>query len=673
MWLTDESFIITSAHEPLSFLRRSGRDNIRADENYARLHTEETVLKLKKLGLTLFRFHFHKGCGYEMEREDRERTKEFIALCHKHELKVQIYIQFGTLMPETYRVEEPGYDDWIMRDENGSPITLLYSHQNFRNHPCPNRPGYWEHLKKIIKEGVADCGADAVGFDNVSWAEEPDVCHCDECKKAFARYLADKYPTQAAAKARFGHGSLGYITPPVWNYYNNHFNLTEIRQPVMQDWNDFRVLSLKKRVDEMYAECKKYNPDVVVEINAFRQTGQNSTFVSGLYETDLASGCDAFWSEMEPDPGYADGLLHHKVRAYKACRAMGKLLFTGHGEYDRGSGRSAHLLAMSESMVYQYGSVNCLRMLNNFLPADDGDAPHLPLKKFADDNRSVYMAEPVSFAHVYESRASLSNSNFESHYANILMQQVLLREKIPYAILHDLGEIGNCKTIILPGTMCMSKVEIDALAGFVNSGGGLVLTGNAGDFDEEYRAWMDQSLKARLGIAEKCRGGMVSVGGGLWPVVVEKGGYAAAGVGKGRVAAFPRMSSKNDFNTYDWTPNAFEQSQIWVRHKSWEAPRDMRRIADAIRWTLDYDLPVVVKAPEPVVCELTETAGAKYLHLLNYDADNPAKAVIATFRDKINSAELISPFTGEASELIVTGGNSVVIDSFDIYAIVKVE
>jgi len=681
MDLRKDGFVITSAHEPFSFLQRSGRDNIKLSGNYDRLHTEETIMELKAMGLTMLRFHFHKGFGYETEKEDRERTREFCKLCRKHGLHVQLYIQFGTLMPETYRVEEPDYDDWIQVDEAGKPITLLYSHQNFRNHPCMNRPGYWEHLKLILREAIVDCKAEAIGFDNVSHGEEPDVCHCDVCKKQFTNFLKSRYPEKSSIKARFGHEHLDHIAPPVWNYFNTQFNLTEIRQPGLQEWMEFRALSLKKRVVEMYKLCKELNPDIFIEINAFRQTGQNSTFITGLYETDLSEGCDGFWSEMEPDPGYAGGLLHHKIRAFKSARAMDRLLFTGHVGGGLGNDPEPikkHLLAVSESMVFQYGCVNGVGLIRNYVPVKNNHPPYIPLLQFSKTNREMYMADPMPLIHVYESRASLSNSNFESHYANILLQQALLREKIPYAIIHNLDRIENYRAVALPGTMCMTDAEIQKITEFVNDGGGLILTGNAGDFDELYKGMEDQSLKSRLGIAEFTRGETKPLGSGsLWENGVDKGSLYMTGVGKGKVATFPRLESQCDFDSYDWTHRAFAQSHIWVGRDSWEAPYDMHRIGAAVRWILHNDLPVVVNAPEAVVFEMTGKGNIRYLHLLNYDTSKSARSVTLSFKENIQSAILFVPHKGEEKTLSIlpasSGGRpSIVIDEVEIYTVVKI-
>jgi hypothetical protein len=677
--LLDGAYVITSVHEPHAFYKRSGRDTIRLGETYEALHTEETVLELKRLGLTMLRNHYHKGMGFEAERKDRERAAKLTALCHKHGIYVQAYIQFGTLHPETYKAEEPDYEDWPMRDRNGNPITLLYGHQNFRHHPCPNRPGYWAHLKRVTKEAIIDAKVDAVGFDNVSWAEEPDVCHCGACKAGFTTFLKERYPTDEAATGRFGYPVLDYIIPPAWNFYNHHYNLTELRQPVLQEWAEFRCLSLKRRVDEMYAYCKSLNPDVLVEINAFRQTGQNTAFTQGLYLTDLAAGCDAFWGEMEPEPGWhvsrgesksakaslqempghkskgvQNGRLYHKARAYKTLRALGKLFFTSFGHYNHGdAGEKAQLLAMSESMAFQGGCLNKVHILNRYTPMA-GDPLHKTLREFSLRNRALYGAEPVAAVHVYESRASLSYSNFNAHYENILLQQTLLRKKIPYAILHGLDDLSGCRAVALPGTMCLTEGEIGKLVAFARNGGGLILTGDAGDFNERYVFLEERSLRARLGFGSR------DVKDSLL-------------IGRGKAAAFPKLDSPSNFASYEWAYKAFEQPQIWAGHESWEAPHNMEELAGALRWALNHDLPLEVSGPEPLIAELTAAPGKQILHLLNYDVRNPARAVTVRFGEPVKSARLHNPFTGDVRPLELAADNTAVVDRVDIYVVVEAE
>ena len=365
---------------------------------------------------------------------------------------------------------------------------------------------------------------------------------------------------------------------------------------------------------------------------------------------------------MEPEQGYKEGILTHKIRAFKNVQSIDKILFSGNWWNGNESTRKDYTLALSESMVYQYGSINCISVMNNYVTVKNINLPHKPLWKFSQDNRDIYLATPIPFVHVYESRASLSYSNFESHYANILAQQIFIRENLPYGILHNLDNINECKVIMLPGTMCMSEVEADKLVKFVNDGGGLIITGNSGENNENYRALRERSLLSKLGLAGKST-----------PLFT--------GIGLGRVAVFPRLSSKNDFETYDWVyrPMAgygpLEQSQVWVKHKSWEAPYDMRKIADAIRWARHNELPANISAPEAVACELTqdESGNTLYLHLLNYDTKNIAKGICISFGRNIKSAVLTLPENGSSVPLTVLSQNSVVIDTLDIYAMVTIE
>ena len=199
----------------------------------------------------------------------------------------------------------------------------------------------------------------------------------------------------------------------------------------------------------------------------------------------------------------------------------------------------------------------------------------------------------------------------------------------------------------------LSEKEIDRLIAFVENGGGLVLTGNSGDFNEQYRGLKQRSLKSRLGVADIAA-----------PCCVP--------FGKGRVAVFPRLTSPHDFPTYNWTYQPFEENQIRVKFESWEAPDNMKQLAGAIKWAAGYALPVVVEGPESLVCELTKDGDVEYLHLLNYDYENCAKGVVATFQREIKQAKLINPLTGECSVLPVIGGKSVAVNDVEVYMIVEV-
>ena len=650
----DDGFVLTSTHEPLIFWRRTGRINVNSANDWEAFHSEESVKQLRAMGLSMLRLYFHKGFGFEIEQENREKARDYIKLCHKHGLKVQTYIAFQSAVSETTRAEAYDYDDWIMRDEHGQPLNLWFNHQNFRNLPCLNRDGFWENLKKATYASIVECRADAIGYDNVSWSVEPVVCLCDVCKKEFVLFIKSRYPTSADAIDRFGHDKLDNIEPPRWNYYANHLNLTEITQPVIQEWIEFKTATLHKRIKQMYDYCKSLNPDVLVEINACMQTGQNCAFHMGIYENDLSDGCDAFWNEVDPFPGYRDGKLLHKARVYKTIGAMGKIVFTGHGYGGVNPNANEYLLALSEGMAFQKGTINCIHLIDTYKVVKKENPLHMPLLNFSKANRKLYNAKPVAFAHIYESRSSLVYSNFESHYANILMNQVLLRQKIPYSVIHSLDNIDKCKVIILPGMSCLSMAEIDKIVAYVENGGGLVLTGKAGDYNENFRGLADKSLKARLGIAG------------------ETAPYAAS-FGKGRVVMYPRLSSAHDFDSYDWVYRPFEESQVRVKFESWEAPENMHQLAGSIKWAANYDLPVVVEAPEVLVCELTQDGDTKYLHLLNYAPNTPAKGVQVSFKEKIKSAALLSPITGESKELKVIDSHSIAVNTVEIYEILKVE
>ena len=59
---------------------------------YNKRMSEETVIKLKEMGVTLVINHYFKGYGIKGEGEYMENTRRFAELCHKHGLRVGAYI-----------------------------------------------------------------------------------------------------------------------------------------------------------------------------------------------------------------------------------------------------------------------------------------------------------------------------------------------------------------------------------------------------------------------------------------------------------------------------------------------------------------------------------------------------------------------------------------------------
>jgi hypothetical protein len=446
MWAKEDGFVLAIDHEPLSFLRRAGYATVKQEQRFLGLHNEETVKSLAENGGDLVRMHFYKGSGYEVETEERLLTKDFVDKCHKHGVKVQLYVQFGTISQETMMAEQPDMLDWVQKDADGRPITLVYGHQGFRYYPCFNSHGYWDYLEMILKDGILNYNADAIGLDNITTGEEPAVCQCDNCKKAFISYLKDKYrpdtPEGAKlCKERFGHAILDYVLPPVWNYYDNHFNLTEINGPVIQEWILFRCESITKVISRIYNFCKRLNPDILIELNAYKRFGVNTSFINGLYLPDFKDSMDAFWNECDPQPGYTkDGCLHHKIRSYKIGNTLDKVVFSGHA---RGADSKQKILGYAESMAFNYGIINGIEGIYSI--SNGLNTYHNNYKRFRKKYREIYLSKPMSNVAMYESKASLSFSNFSSCYSDIVMQELLLTRHIQYDIILDLDSIGNKK------------------------------------------------------------------------------------------------------------------------------------------------------------------------------------------------------------------------------------
>src|ERR1700678_569654 len=107
------------SHEPYLFVVRRG--GLRLDEKQPCEYqqSEELIRQLHSQGVEVFHTHFYKGFGMEAEREGREETRKAVDFAHSLGMKADTYLQWSTLMYETFFLEEPRAVNWIQRDVPG--------------------------------------------------------------------------------------------------------------------------------------------------------------------------------------------------------------------------------------------------------------------------------------------------------------------------------------------------------------------------------------------------------------------------------------------------------------------------------------------------------------------------------------------------------------------------
>jgi len=628
--------VIAVNHEPLGFLRRAGYASVDQETAFLDDHREEMVERLARAGCDMVRTHFYKGFGLAAEHDEMEMTRDYVRLCHRHGLMVQLYVQVGTLQYETLLAERPDMRDWAQVDDRGEPITLVYGHQPFRWYPCFNRPGYWDYLEGIVRLAVGEFGADAIGFDNITTAEEPSVCHCDRCRDAFRAFLARKYRPDTpegseVVRERFGYDILEHVRPPVWNYFVHPFNLAQIRDPVTQEWVLFRCESLHAALQRLYRTAKAVNPDVLLECNTYKQSGANTALIHGVYVPDYADCFDAFWNECDPAPEYTgDRRLLHKVRGYKMARAMGKAVFS---TQPTGSTDRAKVLAYAESMAFNRGIVGGVARAAAIARGEE--TVFAPLRTFARLHADLFDAQSCATVALLEAKPSLAFGTYRAHHANLTVHQALLRAHVPYDLVFDCSGLGRYRTVVLSGAELLADDDIDGIVAFVEAGGGLVMVEGSGSRDAWGRARGPRALARRL-----------------------------AGSGDGTVFVLDGLESAKPLDLEGLAFRPFDVNQPVLDTTYWQPLRNPRQFARAIRRATGGSLPVEVDAPEHVVIDIQRTAGGPVvLHVLNYRCEAPARGIRVRFSAGVRAGarelRCLEPETGAERRFPLRGDRAV--------------
>ena len=208
-WLENGLIDAGGSHEPYLFVVRRGGESQEARQEYEANQSEQLIRTLQEQGIEVFHTHLYKGFGMAAEKPEMEDTRRAAAIAHRYGMKVDTYIQWNTMMYETFFAEEPRAQQWIQREASGLPILLTYGYQqSYRYRPCFTHQEYLDYLKKIVRYAVEEVKTDFIHFDNFDLSAEPDSCHCAACVEGFRAFLRAKY-TPEKRRERFGFENVG--------------------------------------------------------------------------------------------------------------------------------------------------------------------------------------------------------------------------------------------------------------------------------------------------------------------------------------------------------------------------------------------------------------------------------------------------------------------------------
>ena len=597
-WLHNGLIDAGGSHEPYLFVVRRGGQSLRAREQYEQAQSEAVIRQLKSQGIEVFHTHLYKGFGMAAEMPEMEDTKRVAALVHQLGMKIDTYIQWNTMMYETFFAEEPRVQQWIQRDALGQPIMLTYGYQqSFRYRPCFSNQEYLDYLRKVVRYAVEEVKTDFIHFDNFDLSAEPDSCHCPACVNGFRQRLRTKYSPEQR-KERFGFENVDYVNPPLWNKSNPPEKMQIIFDPAIQEWVDYRCQEMADALGQMAAYIRSLNPEVAVEINPHGITGANRAWVNAIDHSRLLKFTQVFWTEERDDPDYLpDGRLISTIRSYKLARAYRNILLT---YIEHSEAAMAECMAFNQTIGF----------------AGEHPLPPAMVKyvSFYRRNRELYVgSQDLASVAVLRSYPSITYHQARAQLSAILVEQALIQARVPFHLVFDehLSQLSasRCKVLILPNSECLSDEQLASIRRFVDDGGGVIATEQAGLYDSWRRLRIEPGLRGLVDHQPRPREYEETVTGSP-----TKGGASTRKeVGRGRVVYFPEIK-------FDGQLPPSEPYFNISRH-FWKRPQNWADLVDAIRWAAQGDIPLEVMGPDFLVANLIEQPETRkrLVHLVNYN------------------------------------------------------
>jgi len=637
-WIRNGFVDAGATHEPWIFQvrRNNGTFNQWQKDYYEYQTSEEYIRSLAESGISVYHIYCYKGFGFEAEKEQMDKAAKAAEIAHSYGMKVDTYIQWNTMAYETFFVEVPEAktDLWYQVDVNGKPILLTYGYQqSFRYRPCFNHDDYMNYYKeKIIRYAVEKVKTDFIHFDNFDFNYPPEADFNPATIAAFRKYLEEKYTPEMRLE-RFGFENVSYVQPPMWNDPNPADKMIEIKDPVIQEWIDFRCWTFTTRLAECARFARELNKEIAIEVNPHGIVGSNRAWEAGINHPDLMQYTNVIWTEDSNNPRWEDGIAIGKFRHFKLGRTTNNFIMTYNGKPQD----FAENLALNRTI----GS------LGRGVP--EGFRKHyldfwLRHKELYTDMNG---AEKVA---VLRSYPSMAYNTLHTQVAVNMAEQALHQRQIPFDIIFDqqLDRLEQYDVVILANQESLKEETIKKIKAFVNGGGGIVATGKTGNYDG-WRRLRKQNLADEM----------------FSEINMElvRDDVFAFEYGKGRVIYLPEL--------------VLPAGEIKLGFESiWMMPENADELESAVFWAAGKTLPLMVSAPEWVGVSHDTQDGRDVIHLFNYHGQRSVGGITLQYNGAVKKAWAVSPDQVGVENIHVSkeGDISVLrISNLDVYKVIVLD
>jgi hypothetical protein len=590
--------------------------------------------------------------------EDFDSVREYLPFARKHGIRLIVYLNMHWYSYDFAR-RHPG---WEQLTSTGEPYGQLHPLYGNGTTFCVNSP--WRDWAFALVRETARTGADGIFLDGP--VVFPDCCYCEHCQRKFEEK----------------HGSP--IPGEDW------------RSDIWKKFLLFREDSMADFLRDARAAAKEVNEEAVIFLNAggwrpsgwrvardIQKVGPFQDFNGAeeffhphpLPHNIFASAMMAKYLSAGGKPAivythHALGAWHYKflppwelklaIAQTVACGANPWFAFFGRAYDVDHSGAEAveevqGFLEQNEECFDGTESAATVAVHNSAQAARFYVSEESELYRDLGTGKERDLVADIGTGKMtvdWSKRKSICEAQLEDCFAGYC--SILFRSHIPFEVILDNGlteeGLSRYETLILPNSACLSDSQVQAISGFVESGGRLVASFESGLFDELGNLRDVPALDEVMGVKE--RRGMLPamLGENYMRVIHQYAGHSAGqllargpfclrttpseGASAPIVFLEPIRSLYMPLSKDSGHPAVILNShgkgrsayfpQLVGSFYSTHRIEDIERLVTATVRTLGGRMPIELEAPPTVLAEVRLQRGARkrsLIHLVNCTGD----------------------------------------------------